>query len=240
MGKKEKSVIKAAFAASLPVLMGYVSMGIAWGVLFSQIEGTNALSAGLTSAFTISGSMQFAAIEMLKNAATYSLAMTALLAFMINIRYSAYGLPFIELFKTYPWYQRWYLILCLTDETYALQLQCPYSGDEQRRYLLLVGALDQLYWVIGGMIGVSAGQMIKFDTSGIDFSMAALFIVILVDQLRDVKNRIPAVIGGVITTLVLAVFAMVLPGHINKMLLVALALIVAILIFLRRNLEERK
>ena len=220
--------------------MGYVSMGIAWGVLFSQIDGTNALYAALTSASTISGSMQFAAIEMLKNAASYSLLMTAFLAFMINIRYSAYGLPFIKLFKSYPWYQRWYLILCLTDETYALQLQCPYRGDEQRRYLLLVGALDQLYWVIGGVIGVSAGQLIKFDTSGIDFSMAALFIVILVDQLRDAKNRIPAVIGGVITAAVLAVFAWFFPGHINKMLLAALALIVAVLIAMRRKLEEPK
>ncbi len=235
-----QKVLRAAFVASLPVLMGYVSMGIAWGVLFSQIEGTNALYAGFTSAFTISGSMQFAAIEMLKNAAAYSLAMTALLAFMINIRYSAYGLPFIELFKTYPWYQRWYLILCLTDETYALQLQCPYRGDEQRHYLLLVGALDQLYWVIGGVIGVSAGRLITFDTRGIDFSMVALFIVILVDQLREAKNRIPAVIGGGITVVVLGLFAWLLPDHADKVLLVALALIVAVLILLRRRLEVAK
>ena len=234
-----KKVLRSAFIASLPVFMGYVSMGIAWGVLFSQIDGANALYAGLTSAFTISGSMQFAAIEMLKNATAYTLGMTALLAFMINIRYSAYGLPFIELFKTYPWYQRYYLILCLTDETYALQLQCPYRGDDQRHYLLLVGAFDQLYWIAGGIIGVCAGKLIKFDTRGIDFSMVALFIVILVDQLRERKNRIPALIGGVITVAVLALFALVSPEHVNKMLLVALTLIVAVLISQRRKLEGK-
>ncbi len=235
-----KTTIKEAFIASLPVLMGYLSMGIAWGVLFSGIDGSNIWLAGAVSASTISGSMQFAAIEMLQNQTAYTLLLTAFMALMINIRYAAYGLPFIELFKTYPWYLRWYLILCLTDETYALQLQCRHTGRAQKYYLFFVAFFDQCYWVAGGMIGVGAGKLISFDTRGIDFAMVALFIVILVDQLRERSNRIPALLGGVITLAVLVAFAVVSPQNINKMPFAALSLIIVVLILLKKRLQREE
>ncbi len=233
-----QSVVRRAFIASLPVLMGYLSMGAAWGVLFTtQVPQAGAVTAGVVSAATISGSMQFAAVEMVKNAANYSLGLIALLAILINIRYCAYGLPFIEEFKRYPWYLRWYLVFALTDETYALQIQCPYRDAERRRYLFYIAFFDECYWITGSVIGAAAGKLITFDTTGIDFSMAALFIVILVDQCREKSNRIPAIAGGVITAVVWGMFFFFLPGHVNKMLFPAMAFIVAFLLLTRKKLE---
>lgn len=233
-----QSVVRRAFIASLPVLMGYLSMGMAWGVLFTtQVPQAGPVAAGVVSAATISGSMQFAAVEIVKNAANYSLGLIALLAILINIRYCAYGLPFIEEFKRYPWYLRWYLVCALTDETYALQVQCPYSGGGRSRYLFCIAFFDECYWIAGTVIGAAAGKLITFDTTGIDFSMAALFIVILVDQCREKSNRIPAITGGVITAAVWGFFFLFLPGHVNKMLFPAMALIVSSLLFMRKKLE---
>lgn len=233
-----KKNIRAAFISSLPVLMGYLSMGAAFGVLLSTgVEGAGPLTAFCMSASTISGSMQFAAVDMLKNSAAYSLLLTFLLAILINIRYVMYGFPFIRLFSNYPWYLKWYLTIALTDETYAIMTQDKRTGREKQLYLFCVAFFDHCYWIIGSVIGAAAGKFITFNTEGIDFAMAALFIVILVDLCRKKENRLPAAVGAGVTALILLVFVWAFPLHINKMLLPAMLLMVSVLLLLRKKIQ---
>ena len=63
--------------------------------------------------------------------------------------------------------------------------------------------------------------------------------VVLVDLLRDRTNRIPALAGGVSTLLALLFFAAFFPGSINRMLLAAMALMIAVLLILRKKLEAK-
>ena len=233
----EKS-IKAAFVSSLPVLMGYLSMGAAFGVLLStSVKGAGPFTAFCMSASTISGSMQFAAVDMLKNSAAYSLLLTFMLAVLINIRYIMYGFPFIRLFANYPWYLKWYLTIALTDETYAIMTQDERTGKEKQIYLFCVAFFDHCYWITGSVLGAAAGKFITFNTEGIDFAMAALFIVILVDLCRKKANWLPAVIGAAVTGLTLLIFIFAFPAHINKMLLPAMLLMVGVLLLLRRKVH---
>ena len=235
-----KQIIRKAFADSLPVLMGYLSMGIAFGILLvSEVKNANAGTAALMSFSTISGSMQFAAVEILDNAPAYTLLLTALLALLINIRYAMYGISLVRYFRNYPWYIRYYLVWSLTDETYALESSTTLRGRKRMYYSLFVAAFDHLYWVTGSVTGAAAGAFITLDTTGIDFAMTALFLVVLVDLLRDRTNRIPALAGGVSTLLALLFFAAFFPGSINRMLLAAMALMIAILLILRKKLEAK-
>ena len=230
-----KEIVKKAFSDSLPVLMGYVTMGTAFGILLvSQVSGSNFSTAALMSFSTISGSMQFAAVEMLKNYAAYTLWLTAVLALLINIRYSMYGISLVRIFRNYPWYIKYYLIWSLTDETYALESSSRLRGKKRMYYCLSVAMFDHLYWLTGSVIGAVAGSWIPFDTTGIDFAMTALFLVILVDLLRSRINRIPALAGGVSTLAALAFFMIFFPAYINRMLLAAMLLMTAILLFLRK------
>ncbi|MBQ7207789.1 MAG: AzlC family ABC transporter permease [Lentisphaeria bacterium] len=233
--------VRAAFVSSMPVLMGYLTMGMAFGILLStQVRGADGLTAAVMSFFTISGSMQFAAVEMLRNADAYSLALTAVLALVINIRYTVYGLPFLRTFRPYPRPLKYYLIGTLTDETYAIETQDRRRGREKRVYLFCVAFFDHMYWVVGSVAGAVLGSLLPFDTSGVDFAMAALFIVVLVDLCRDADNRIPAVIGGSVTAAVLAVFVAFSPGHVNKLLLPAMAVTIALLLALRGKLQKAR
>ncbi|MBO5308049.1 MAG: AzlC family ABC transporter permease [Lentisphaeria bacterium] len=237
-----KKTVRAAFVSSLPVLMGYLSMGAAFGVLLStSVKGAGPFTAFCMSTSTISGSMQFAAVDMLKNPAAYSLLLTFLLAVLINIRYVMYGFPFIRLFSNYPWYLKWYLTIALTDETYAIMTQDERTGKEKQLYLFCVAFFDHCYWITGSVLGAAAGKFITFNTEGIDFAMAALFIVILVDLCRKKVNWIPAVVGTTVTALTLVVFLQMFPAHINKMLLPAMLLLVGVLLLLRKKIsvEER-
>ena len=234
-----KQIIRKAFADSLPVLMGYLSMGIAFGILLvSEVKNANAGTAALMSFSTISGSMQFAAVEILDNAPAYTLLLTALLALLINIRYAMYGISLVRYFRNYPWYIGYYLVWSLTDETYALESSTTLRGRKRMYYSLFVASLDHLYWFTGSIIGAAAGSFITFDTTGIDFAMTALFLVVLVDLLRNRANRIPALTGGVATFIALVFFVIFFPAAVNRMLLAAMVLMIAVLLMLRRKLEK--
>ena len=222
--------VRAAFVASLPVLMGYFTMGVAFGVLVvTQVPGFHAGWTALMSLFTVSGSMQFAAVEMLRNAPKYSLLSTAILAVLINIRYSVYGLPFLRVWRNYPWWLRWGLILGLTDETYAIICASQRHGKIQRCYVSCVVFFDIAYWVVGTVTGALLGNHLPFPTEGIEFAMLALFVVILVDLCRTRENWRPAIVGGAVTAAVIGTAMACFPGTANKTLLIAMAIIIAIL-----------
>ena len=231
--------VREAFVASLPVLMGDVTMGIAFGVLIvTQVQGFHAGWTFLMSLFTVSGSMQFASVEMLKNAPQYSLLGTAILAVLINIRYTVYGLPFLRVWRNYPWWLRWGLILGLTDETYAIICASPRHGKIQRCFVSCVVFFDISYWVVGTVTGALLGNHLPFSTEGIEFAMLALFVVILVDLCRHRENWRPAIVGGTVTTVVIAIAMACFPGIANKTLLLAMAIIIGIL--LRRAPRAKK
>ena len=235
-----KKLFRKAFADSLPVLMGYLSMGIAFGILLAtQVKGANFLTAAMMSFSTISGSMQFAAVEMLANAASYTLLLTAMLAVLINIRYAMYGISLVRYFANYPWYIRYYLIWTLTDETYALESSTTLRGRKRMYYSLLVSSFDHLYWFTGSVIGAAAGAFITFDTAGIDFAMTALFLVVLTDLVRHKANWLPALTGGLSTLLALIFFVAVYPDAVNRMLLAAMALMIAVLLILRKKYQQK-
>ena len=213
---------------SLPVLMGYTTMGAAFGILLNQI-GYGPWWALFMCVTILSGSLQFAAVGMI--AGSMSLAETAVMSLLINIRYSVYGLALIEAFRKCGW-KRFYMIFALTDETYALQVQDERPGEVNRgTFMFLIGFLDHLYWIIGGVAGAFAGPLLTFNTRGIDFAMTALFLVILTEQCMENRNRIPALIGAGATLTAMLVFG---PA---RMLMPAMFLIIGILLVLRRRLE---
>lgn len=66
---------------------------------------------------------------------------------------------------------------------------------EEGQFLFAIALLDQLYWIIGSAIGALLGSVLPIDTTGIDFAMTALFVVIMVEQWMESKNRPSVLIG---------------------------------------------
>ena len=114
-----------------------------------------------------------------------------------------YGLSFVKQNKkmalTYP-----YIIFSLTDETFSLlcDLKVP-EGMREERVSFYISLLDHCYWLLGSCVGAVAGSVLPINTTGIDFSMTALFTVIVVNQWMDTKEHKPAIIGGVVGVLCL-------------------------------------
>lgn len=187
----DKKTISTAFRASLPVLAGYVVLGIGFGVLLAK-QGYGFFWAFLMSLTVYAGSMQYAALDLISSGA--SLITTALMTLMINARHFFYGLSMLDRFSDAK-KEKPYLIFGLTDETYSLLCSDVPEGVNKRQYQLFVTLFDQLYWVTGSTIGGLLGPIIPFDTTGLDFSMTALFVVIFVEQWQSAKTRIPAMLG---------------------------------------------
>lgn len=237
MNAAMKGVVGRAFVASLPVLTGYSTMGFAAGVLLALHGGLMhpVFWAGATSAVFVSGPLQFLLVDWVRSGTAF--VDVAVIVLCLNIRYSLYGISLLDRFRTVPFLSRLYLIGVITDETYALQVQCPYpSGKAGAMYCFFLGLFDHIYWIVGVVAGAAFGAALPFAASGIDFAMTALFLVILTDLCRDCRNRIPAMIGG-ISSVVAAVLMKFFFAS-DKFLLPALALSVVALLAFRGRMEQ--
>ena len=230
-----RKVLKSAWISSLPVLMGYLTMGFAAGVLFAgriRVTGVG-FWAFLTSATSISGALQFLMSEWAQTGTP--LLDVALLTVCLNLRYAMYGFSLLERFRGLPPSQKLYLIWTLTDETYALEVEnrTP-PGEDPVAYCLAVAAFDHLYWIAGVTAGALTGSGIRFDNRGIDFAMTALFLVILTDQCRDKRNRIPALAGLAATAGCRFFFQP------ENLLIPSMAVMLFVLLLLRKPLSRKE
>lgn len=197
-----KKTAKAAFVASIPVMTGYLVMGIAFGILLAD-KGYGWWWAAVMGLTIYGGSMQFVAVNLLSSGAT--LISTAIVSLLVQARHLFYGVSMLERYrgmgKVKP-----YLIFGMTDETYALACNGAPEGVDARLYYFLITLFDQIYWITGDAIGGMLGAAIKFNTTGMDFAMTALFIVIFTDQALSTHDHVPAIIGVVSTLICLLIF----------------------------------
>lgn len=231
MGKIKADELKYAFIKSLPVLFGYIFLGIAFGILLEH-AGFSFIWAFFISLFVFAGSLQFVLVTFLSTSAP--LPVVAVMTLFINSRHIFYGLTFVEKFRKMGKYFP-YMIFSLTDETYSLlcTLKNPEHMDSDRA-TFLIAALNHSYWIAGSVIGALLGQLLPFDFSGIEFSMTALFVVIFVEQWKTSDSRIPAVTGFLCATVLLFLLGA------ESFILPALTGTVAILMLLRPVLEKKR
>ena len=173
-------------------MAGYLVLGLGFGVLL-QTKGYGVGWALAMSALIYAGSMQYLAVDLLAGGAT--LVAAALMTFTVNARHLFYGISMVERYRdTGP--AKPYLIFALTDETYSLVCsgEVP-DGVDRKRYFFLVSLFDQLYWIAGSVLGALAGSVLPFDSTGIDFSMTALFLVVMTEQWRTTRDHRPALVG---------------------------------------------
>lgn len=217
-------VLRQTFPITLPVLFGYVAIGIPFGLMLVKAGYPWWLSP-IMSVVMYAGAGQYIAVGLF--AAGAPLPAMAVTMLMVNIRHIVYGLSLIQQFKTVGAWKP-YLIFSLTDETYALLtgVKVP-DGLDPGRFYGSIALMDQFYWLVGSVIGALAGTLIPFSFKGVDFALTALFTVLLIDQLRRTRDAVPTLIGGTC-----AVAALVLAGP-GRMLIAALAGAIALLALLR-------
>ena len=180
MSQRAPSDLLEALRDSAPVMLGYVPLGMAFGLLFQSL-GYHWLFAPLAAFMIYAGSAQFMAVGLLASGVPYAEAFIATL--LLNSRHIFYGLSVLD---RYPerGLSRWYLIFGLTDETYSLVTAKVPRVATGHTYYLYLTALNQSYWIIGCALGAGLQSFFEFDSRGFEFALVALFVVLLIEQAK--------------------------------------------------------
>ncbi|MEA4815770.1 MAG: AzlC family ABC transporter permease [Lachnospiraceae bacterium] len=193
----------AAFPYTLPVLAGFVTLGMAYGVLM-QTKGYGFFWAMLMSAVAFCGSMQFVAITLLTIA--FNPFQAFLLSLLVNARHLFYGISMLEKYKGVG-KVKGFLIYTLCDETFSISSGATPPKDVKKSdFYFAISFLNYIYWLLGTFLGSLIGTSINFNTEGMDFALTALFLVLFLEQWKKKENRIPCIIGLFSTVLCLMVF----------------------------------
>ena len=226
---KYKDELKKAFQVSIPVMMGYSVLGFAFGLLLVSF-GYSWYLAPLMSLFIYAGALQFVAINFFNVKA--GMIDIAIASWFINIRQSFYGLSLLKRFKDTGKFKT-YLIFGLTDETYALLTTIKDDESLNKRwYYFFLTALNQLYWFLGSTFGAIIGLNIKFNTAGLEFSLTALFVVLCIEQYKNLKNIVPFFIG-----IIASVFALIfIPS--DKMVIVSIMIALTLMFTFKNRVEH--
>lgn len=228
----QKNIIKNSFKYSLersvPILIGFFPVGTVYGLMMSA-AGYNFLWSAAASLLVYAGSLQMLMISFFQS--DMSILTIAVTALLLNSRHMFYGLSFIEKFRSYGGW-KWFLIYGMPDESYSLLCSyVPREGVEEKWVHIFSTGLIWLYWIAFSVLGGLVGQLITFDTTGIDFALTALFIVILLDQIKSTGMKLPALIGGVSSVLCIIILGR------DNFLLPSLTVTVLVLLLLRNKLE---
>lgn len=198
-----KKTLQYAFRATLPVMAGYIVLGIGFGILMHS-HGYAWYWAALMSFAIYAGSMQYVAVDLLS--ASAGMITFALMTLAVNARHLFYGLTMLTKYKN-TGKSKPYLIFALTDETFSLVCapDLPETVDTNK-YYLFVSLFNQIYWVLGSILGTLLGSALSFNSMGVEFSMTALFTVTVIGQWEKSQNHMPALTGFVISILCLFLF----------------------------------
>lgn len=186
------TTFRYALQKATPVITGYIVLGIGFGILLTD-KGYAPWWSILMAAFIFGGSLQYVGIDLMASGA--GLISTALLSAMISARQLFYSLSMVERYRDMGKCKN-YVIFGLTDETYSIVCapEIP-AGVDERRFTFLVSLIDHGAWVLGCTLGAVAGSLLHFDTTGVDFVMTALFVVIFTEQWEKTREHAPALLG---------------------------------------------
>jgi 4-azaleucine resistance transporter AzlC len=189
--------LKKGVKAAVPIMTGYIPIGAAFGILASQ-QGFTTGTIFLMSLLVYAGSAQFIAAAMISEGADAVSVITT--TFLVNLRHllmSASLSPYMGKFST--WLQS-VIAFGITDETFAVSESYTRHNGASGQFFLGLHMASQGSWilatVLGGIFGTGLGQATKW---GIDFALSAMFIGLLLMQLKDKKGLLVSICAGVLS-----------------------------------------
>ncbi len=190
--EKRLKAFKAAFPYTIPIFAGFWFLGMAYGI-YMNVSGFPFYYPMIISILVFGGSLEFVAVSMLL--APFAPVQTLMMTLMIQARHLFYGLAMLDKFKGMGW-KRFYLIFGMCDETFSINFTADIPEDVDKGwFMFFVTLLNHLYWVSGSTLGGLLGNLLSFNTEGLDFVMTAMFVVIFMEQCKKEKKHYTALIG---------------------------------------------
>ena len=224
------NALKAAFPYTIPIFAGFWFLALAYGI-YMNVSGFSFWYPMAMSAIIYGGSLEFVAVSMLLS--PFAPVQTFLMTLMIQARHLFYGISMLDKYK-HLGAKKFYIIYAMCDETFSVNYTAKIpDGVDRGWFYFFVSLLNQIYWVSGATIGGLLGSLIHFDTTGLDFVMTAMFVVIFMEQWMKEKHHFSELIG-----LISAVGCLLIFGADNFMIPTMICILAA-LSFLKKPIESR-
>ncbi len=193
----EQNQLMAGARAALPIVLGYIPIGLAFGVLAVK-QGLGVLGIFLMSLLVYAGSAQFIATGML--AAGVSTSAIIATTFLVNLRHLLMSASISSHLKRIHPVLQAIISFGITDETFAIDITAAGEQERGAQFFLGVHGLSQLSWILSTVIGGLVGNLIpQPERFGLDFALPAMFVGLLLMQLRESKELLVAVISGALS-----------------------------------------
>ncbi|MBN1248723.1 MAG: AzlC family ABC transporter permease [Anaerolineae bacterium] len=199
VGSSGKPAWVRGIARAMPIVMGYIPIGFAYGVLAQQ-AGLSLFNTLAMSALVYAGSSQLIAAGLFAAAAP-ALSIVAT-TFVVNLRHMLFSAALSPYLRGW---RKWELAVFayeLTDESFALH-SVRFAGGIPSK--IEVGALNltaQLSWLFGSWLGaVVGGRITDVKPLALDYTLPAMFIALLVMQIKRRLEVAIAVLTGVLAVM---------------------------------------
>ena len=229
MSKKKIKALKAAFPHTIPIMTGFLFLGMTYGI-YMNVSGVGFWYPMLMSMTIFAGSMEFVTVSMLLGGFHPLEALT--LTLMINARHLFYGISMLDKYKG-TGFKKLYLIFGMCDESFSINYTAKIPEDVDKGWFMMwVTVLNQFYWVLGSTLGGIFGSLLKFNTEGLSFVMTALFVVIFLEQWMKEKNHTSAIVGILLSVLCLVIFGK------DSFIIPAMICILVVMTLLRKMMDK--
>jgi 4-azaleucine resistance transporter AzlC len=205
----------------LPILAGYLFLGFAYGILMYD-KGFSIIWTILMASCVFAGAMQFAAIPLLLS--TFNPLLAFMMTLLVNVRHIFYGLSMLDKYKDAGW-KKIFMIFMMADEAFSVSVAATIDDKVNKQWFyFFVSLICYLYWQAACIGGHLFAIFIPTKLIGLDFTLTALFYVMILNQWDKVANRKYVFLGFTLTLL-----ALILVGK-TQFLLVAMILMLLALV----------
>lgn len=226
-----KKAFRCAFPYTIPIFAGFWFLGIAYGI-YMNVSGFSFVYPLIMSSVIFGGSLEFVTVSMLLS--PFAPLQVFLMALMIQARHLFYGITMLDKFKGLGW-KKYYLIFGMCDETFSINCAAEIpEGVDRGWFYFWVTLLNRLYWISGATIGGLLGNLIHFDTKGLDFVMTAMFVVIFMEQWLKEKRHTSEWIG-----LGASVGCLIVFGPDNFMIPTMICILILLTVF-RKSMDTKE
>ncbi|GKH60392.1 hypothetical protein CE91St25_07280 [Campylobacter ureolyticus] len=138
----------------------------------------------LFSFFVYAGSGQFLLVALFS--AGTNLAEVFIATFLLNLHHMFYAISLMSDIVNLKY--KFYTLFALTDESFAVLKTIKISDKNRDKIYFLIPFLNQIYWILGTIIGILIGKNIEFNSSGIEFCLVSLFTVLVYETFKHNMN----------------------------------------------------
>ncbi|HCX61886.1 MAG TPA: branched-chain amino acid ABC transporter permease [Clostridiales bacterium] len=209
-------------------MTGYIFLGAAYGIIMNS-KGYGVIWALLMSLIVYAGSAQYVAITFLTS--VFNPIYALFLTLMVNARHIFYGLSLMNKIKDTGKLKP-FIIYWMSDETFSVLCAAePKEGVDKGYFMFFIALMNYLYWALGTAMGSLLGNMMTFNTKGLDFALTALFVVIFISQWKSQKKHSPAIIGVLSSIVCLIIFGP------NNFIIPSMIVILILLTIMKNKIE---